>query len=163
MTKAEEKDEVLNAPFPSIFNGKTVCSQGNKPPELVDRDREQNRSPALLEETVSNLLSCLDPHKSMRLDWIPMKVLRGWSKSRRACQITLHHLSSVLVNCGGSKQLEVSHHDVHVPEGLEGGSGQLQACQPDPGAREGYGTRYLECHHIGIGQDNQGLGKADPA
>ena len=35
-----------------------------------------------------------------------------------------------------------------VPEGLEGGSRELQSCQSDLGAGEGYGADHLECHHV---------------
>lgn len=49
-TKAEEKTEVLNAFFVSVFNSKTEYPQGSWPPELV---REQKRSPAVQEEVVS--------------------------------------------------------------------------------------------------------------
>ena len=36
----------------------------------------------------------------------------------------------------------------NVQERLEGGSRELQACQPDLSAREGYGAVHLECHHM---------------
>ena len=42
-TKHEEKDKVLNAFFVSVFNSQTSYSQGTQPPELEDRDREQNK------------------------------------------------------------------------------------------------------------------------
>ena len=35
----------------------------------------------------------------------------------------------------------------HLQEGQERGSGELQACQPDLGAGEGYGADHPECHH----------------
>lgn len=34
-----------------------------------------------------------------------------------------------------------------TPEGLEGGSRELQAHQSDLGAGEGHGTDHLQCHH----------------
>ncbi|KAK4813071.1 hypothetical protein QYF61_007573 [Mycteria americana] len=47
VTKAEEKAEVLNAFFASVFNSKTSCSPGTQPPELEDWDGEQNEAPII--------------------------------------------------------------------------------------------------------------------
>ncbi|KAK4819370.1 hypothetical protein QYF61_001649 [Mycteria americana] len=55
---------------------KTSCSQGAQPPELEDRDREQNEAPIIQGEMVSDLLHHLDSHKSMGLDGIHPRVLR---------------------------------------------------------------------------------------
>ncbi|KAK4807164.1 hypothetical protein QYF61_024284 [Mycteria americana] len=48
----------------------------SKPPELEDRDREQNEAPIMQGEMVSNLLHHLDTHRSMGLDGIHPRVLR---------------------------------------------------------------------------------------
>jgi len=40
-------------------------SQGAQPPELEDRDGEQNKPLIIQEEAVNNLLPHLDTHKSM--------------------------------------------------------------------------------------------------
>ncbi|GAB0206375.1 mitochondrial enolase superfamily member 1 [Grus japonensis] len=76
VTKDEEKAEVLNAFFASVFNSKTSSSPGTQPRELEDRDGEQNEAPKIQGEMVSNLLHHLDTHKSMGLDGTHPRVLR---------------------------------------------------------------------------------------
>ncbi|KAK4832543.1 hypothetical protein QYF61_023875 [Mycteria americana] len=64
------KKEVLKAQEQAL----PMCR--NSPPELDDRDREQNKPPIIQEETVNDLLCHLDTHKSMGLDGIHLRVLR---------------------------------------------------------------------------------------
>jgi len=88
-TKDEEKTEVLHAFFASVFNSQTSYSHGIQPPELEDRDEEQDKPPIIQEEAVNDLLCHLDSHKSMG--------------SGGACQATIHHVSAVLDNRGGPR------------------------------------------------------------
>ncbi|KAK4823954.1 LOW QUALITY PROTEIN: hypothetical protein QYF61_008340 [Mycteria americana] len=76
VTKDEEKAEVLKAFFASVFNSRANCSLGTQPPELEDRDGDQNGAPIIQGEMVSDLLHHLDTPKSMGPDDIHPRVLK---------------------------------------------------------------------------------------
>ncbi|RMB92801.1 hypothetical protein DUI87_30695 [Hirundo rustica rustica] len=72
----EEKAEVLNAYFASVFSEEMTCLQDNCPSGLVDDVREQNGPLIIQEVAVRELLKCLDIHKSMGPDRIHPRVMR---------------------------------------------------------------------------------------
>ncbi|KAJ7409653.1 RNA-directed DNA polymerase from mobile element jockey-like protein [Willisornis vidua] len=72
----EEKVEVLNTYFASVFTNKTGGPQDNGPLELIDNDRKLNKPLKFQEDTVSDILKHLDPQKSMGPDGIHSRVMR---------------------------------------------------------------------------------------
>ncbi|KAK4831229.1 hypothetical protein QYF61_016327 [Mycteria americana] len=76
VTKDEEKAEIVNSFFASVFNSRVNCSLGTQPPESEDRVGDQNGAPIIQGEMVSDLLHHLDIHKSMGPDEVHPRVLK---------------------------------------------------------------------------------------
>ena len=68
VTKDQDKSEILNAFFDSVFNSRTCYTVETQPPALVDRDGEQNKLCMIHDEIVLDLLRKLDAYKSMGPD-----------------------------------------------------------------------------------------------
>ena len=81
--KDEEKAEVLNAFFASVFNSQTSYSQDSQPPVLEGRVEVGNRPPIIQEEAVNDLLCHLDTYTSVGPNGIHLRELReqrSWSR-----------------------------------------------------------------------------------
>ncbi|PKU41015.1 rna-directed dna polymerase from mobile element jockey-like [Limosa lapponica baueri] len=76
VTTDEEKAEVLNAFFGSVFSSGVGRPPSTQTPELAVRGGEQNGAPIIQREVVRDLLQNLDTNKSMGPDGIPLRVLR---------------------------------------------------------------------------------------
>eukprot|EP00076_Gallus_gallus_P039593 XP_025005131.1 ADP-ribosylation factor-like protein 6 isoform X4 [Gallus gallus] len=94
-SNAQTQDIVPTIGF-SIEKFKTSSTSGYKPPELEDRDGEQNKLTITQEETLSNLLPHLDCHKSTGPDKIHPRALTELMEV--LTKPWFHHLSAVLVN-----------------------------------------------------------------
>jgi len=93
VNKDEEKSEVLNAFFTSVFNSQTGYSQGSQTPVLEDREGEQNKPPIIQEEAVNNPLCHLDNCKSMGPDGIHPRELRELSEELAKPLSIIYHQS----------------------------------------------------------------------
>jgi len=73
VTKDEEKAEVLNAFFASVFNNKGNCSPDTHAPEQEDRDEEQKETP---ESKGKRSVTCYATHTHTSL-WGQMGSTQG--------------------------------------------------------------------------------------
>lgn len=88
-SRDEEKAEVLNAFLTSAFNRKPTYPQAIQPPEVEDRSREQNEVPTWQEEVVSELLCCLDTHKSREMPSFPHTATEGAGEAAHKAPLSL--------------------------------------------------------------------------
>ncbi|PKU29724.1 rna-directed dna polymerase from mobile element jockey- hypothetical protein [Limosa lapponica baueri] len=96
---------------------------------------------------VRDLIQHLDIDKSMGLDGIHMRELE---------EVLTEPLSIIFQQSWQTGEAPVRKCDIHPEGGLEGGSRELQACQSDLGAWEGYKTfRSAIMRHM---KDNQAIG-----
>lgn len=91
--KDEENAEMLNAFFASIFNKKTGDTQGNRPPELLDKGGEENELPINQDGVVSKLLHHWNIHGSNGLDRTCLRVLRELAEEFTKPLSILYHAS----------------------------------------------------------------------
>ena len=75
-TKDEETPEVLTTFFALLYKSRIDYPQNNWPPELGDREGEQNGTSIIKKEEDKDLLSHLDAHKSLGLDGIHAREIR---------------------------------------------------------------------------------------
>lgn len=75
-SRDKEKTEVLNDSSTSAFHQKPSSPQDIQPPELEDRNREQNEAPTLQEEVVSELLCSLGVLKSKLMPSLTIRLQR---------------------------------------------------------------------------------------
>ncbi|KAJ7401672.1 hypothetical protein BTVI_93160 [Pitangus sulphuratus] len=121
--RSKEKAEALSAFFTSVFNSKTGCSQATQTPDLQDRDGEKKEAPITKWKVVSNLLHHLDTYVYWSA-WNPPKDTEA--VFGRAHQTPFNHLSAVLANQGGPRQLKVGKCDTHLQEEPEEHLGQYR-------------------------------------
>ena len=115
-TEDEEKDEVLNAFFMSVFKSQASYHQGTSLSDLAVLAGERNKTPHNSEgkskrPTISpGLLQVLGAR------WDPLESTKG------ACggdsQATFRHLSMFVVNWSGPRGLETCQCDSHLQEEL---------------------------------------------
>lgn len=142
MTKVEEKIEVISTFFVSVCNGETNYSPDTQPPELKDREEEQNKFPIIQEEMVSDLQHHSDIQKSVGPDAILLRVLR------ELVEVLIEPLSITYQPSWLAGEFPLTgYHDIHLQEEQEGGCRELQACQSGLCTEEHHGAEHLECYH----------------
>ncbi|GAB0179547.1 mitochondrial enolase superfamily member 1 [Grus japonensis] len=95
---------------------------------------------------VSDLLHHLDTHKSMELDGIHPRALR------ELAEVLTKPFSIIYQQSWLNREVPVDWKLANVTpnykKGCEENLREVQACQSDVSAGEGYGADHLECHHV---------------
>ena len=134
--------------LPQSLIVRPVVLRDTQPPELEDRDGQ--KSEALVQCKGKRLVTCcsaLRHTQAYGARWDPPKGTEG--AAQRAHQATFHHLSTVLAKLGRYQfDWRLAKVMLLYKNGWKEDPGELQACQPDLGAREGYGADHPECHHV---------------
>jgi len=109
----------------------------------VDSEGVRNKHPIIQQEAVNDLLCHLETYKSMVPDERHPRALRELAEETAKTFSIIYQQSWLTEE--SPRGLKDHLCNTYLQEGPEGGSWELQACQPDLGARQDYGVIYPEC------------------
>jgi len=129
--------------LPQSLTVRPVFSQDTQPPELEERDREQNEAPIIQGEMDINLLHHLDTGKSMGPGGIHPRVLR------ELAEVLTKPLSIISQQSWLTGEVPVDWRSANVmPIYKKGWKEELGSYTPvSLTSKESYGADHAECHH----------------